>query len=268
MDTNLQWLSMLTQLLHAPVVSPRGLSTRELLGFKSVVPMNCPVISLMDRRLGYRFMCAEAAWILSGDNKVSTIQPFSQKINQFSDDGYMFFGAYGPKIIQQLPYVIRSLKDDEYTRQAVISIWRESPMKSKDIPCTITLQWLIRDGELHCFANMRSSDVWLGIPYDWFNFSMVSAYLLLILRQLSPAFKHIELGQLHLYAASQHLYESNWAEAEQLIEGMSEIKDIDPIRLDLVGTPERLVKHLWYAADKGAPWNTFMWEVANATKQR
>jgi thymidylate synthase len=223
--------------------------------------MDNPIVTIRERRLGYRFMAAEAAWILSGDNKVSTISPFSKAISDFSDDGYQFFGAYGPKVLMQLPYIVQSLLKDEYSRQSVLTVWRESPMPSRDVPCTVAMQWMIRDGFLHCFVNMRSSDAWLGVPYDWFNFSMISAYLLLILRRAKPAFENIALGDLHFYAASQHLYETEWQAATNLLDGITstiKVKDFNPREFE---SPEHLVDHLWVAAERKVPFEGWLEET-------
>ena len=43
----------------------------------------------------------------------------------------------------------------------------------KDIPCTVSLQFLIRENKLHLFVNMRSNDVFLGLPHDIFCFTMI-----------------------------------------------------------------------------------------------
>ncbi|HMV57018.1 MAG TPA: thymidylate synthase [Nitrospira sp.] len=250
---NKQWINLLANLLDAPVVAPRGKSTRELLGWKTLVPMDNPVITIRERNLGYRFMAAEAAWILSGDNRVSTIGPYSKAISNFSDDGYQFFGAYGPKIKMQMPYVAAALVKDEYSRQAALTIWRESPMPSKDIPCTISLQWMIRDGQLECFANMRSSDAWLGVPYDWFNFSMVSAWLLILLRRIHKPYENVSLGNLHFYAGSQHLYEPEWEAANNIVNGLTSEFDVRPFYLHEFPEPDFLTNHLWDVAERNTP---------------
>ena len=64
--------------------------------------MNYPIVLSKARSLGYKFMVAEAFWILSGRNDVEFMDKFSNKIKDFSDDGIFFNGAYGPKIIDQL----------------------------------------------------------------------------------------------------------------------------------------------------------------------
>ena len=199
------WLGLLDKInRYGEQFAPRGQGTLEILGQQTMVDMRWPIVTIPERKMGYKFMAAEAAWILSGDNRVSTISPFSRNISNFSDDGETFFGAYGPKIMDQLAHVVKTLELDPDSRQAVINIWRENPPPSKDIPCSISVQFLIRNNKLHCQYTMRSSDAWLGWVYDVFNFSMLSGVVLL---GLGHKFPQLELGFLTLTAGSQHLYD-------------------------------------------------------------
>jgi thymidylate synthase len=207
------WRNLLNKIIdNGDIVAPRGKLTKELLGHVTKFDMARPVVVDEMRKLGYRFMCAEAAWILSGDNRVATIAPYSKVISRFSDDGVFFFGAYGPRIRDQVRHVVAALVNDPDTRQAVIEIWRPNPPITKDVPCTLTVQFMLRDGKLDCFVNMRSSDVWLGVPYDWFNFSMLTGYVCLLLRDKTG--DAVRPGVMHFNAASQHLYEENRERAE------------------------------------------------------
>jgi thymidylate synthase len=54
---------------------------------------------------------------------------------------------------------------------------------------------------------MRSSDAWLGLPYDIFNFSMITAKVACMYNKLQA--DKIRLGDLYLTMASSHLYEQN-----------------------------------------------------------
>lgn len=198
--------------------SPRGKLTCEVPSKTLVFDMNYPVITNPERKLGYKFMAAEAWWILSGRDDVESIAPYAKHIVNFSDDGHKFFGAYGPRIVSQLDYVVNALMADPDTRQSVLTTWQTNPPKTKDVPCTIAFSWMIRDGLLECHVFMRSSDNWLGVPYDAFNFSMLSVE---IARQLNQAPllwpEPIRLGALHLTAASSHLYETNWADVDRVL---------------------------------------------------
>lgn len=233
-------------------VSPRAMGTREIIGFQSKIDMNFPVITCPTRDLGYRFMFAEAAWILSGDDRVETITKYSKDIASFSDDGVTFFGAYGPKIAAQMPYVVKALHDNPDTRQAVLNIWRESPAASKDIPCTLSAQFLIRNGFINCVLNMRSSDLWLGHPYDIFNFSCLSAQIAIYLRSRTGI--NLQMGELTLNAGSKHLYARNFEQVEKVLEESYQKESKPGFHLN----PDNF-KDL-------REFSSFLWSVADADK--
>lgn len=225
------WLTLLSLLTKCgKTSSPRGMEVREVLALQTLVDMRYPVVRVPGRKLGWRFLAAEAWWILSGRDDVESIAPYSKGISDFSDDGVRFFGAYGPKVAGQIDGVVDKLLQDPDSRQAVISIWRENPPATRDVPCTLSLQFLIRDRKLHCVATMRSSDAWLGWVYDVFNFTMISAMVLLKLRarcfdlgtaELAYSTLAEDLGNLYLTMGSSHLYERNWKAVEEILAGSS-----------------------------------------------
>tara|TARA_R100001463_G_scaffold47672_2_gene96697 strand:+ start:111 stop:857 length:747 start_codon:yes stop_codon:yes gene_type:complete len=243
MNINTVWQKLIKDLIkEVGTYSPRGSATKEILGYQTIIDMSNPFLDIPKRNLGKNFRFAEAAWILSGDNRVKTIAPYSKMISIFSDDGVRFFGSYGPKIIDQISYVVDTLNKDEQSRQAVINIWREKPGPSKDIPCTCSLQFLIRNKMLHCVATMRSSDAWLGWPYDVFNFTCVSIYTLLQLKHLHN--KIYAIGNLTLNAGSQHLYDKNWELARQC--RFSDVgNDNYKIPFGNFKEPDELIEYLW-----------------------
>jgi thymidylate synthase len=252
---NGSWISALINIAqHGHVASPRGMKIHEILAFKTVVPMISPVITIKERNLGYRFMAAEAWWMLSGRNDVKSISPYSKDIVNYSDDGDKFFGAYGPKIVDQLQYVLSVLEIDPDSRQAVINIWRENPPSSKDIPCTLSFQFLIRKNVLHCVASMRSSDIWLGHPYDIFNFSALSFLILLHLNHVRSAVRVplLTLGDLHLTCGSKHLYDRNYDAAMEILTKYNPKDEVDRVIVfnqSKYGTPAEFIKDLKNAAD-------------------
>lgn len=207
--------------------------------------MNYPVLYHTKRRLSWKFMAAEALWIMTASNKVMDIAPWNKRIADYSDDGETFFGAYGPKIHNQIYWVAWLLAHDPGTRQAVINIWREDingygnwttqqnrPIP-KDVPCSLNLQWLIRNNEIHCIYNMRSSDIWLGWPYDIFNMTMVTIKLLGLIAEIqhqnipkgeSPSYKPAyKLGPLHWSAGSSHLYERDRKKANAILNSRASV---------------------------------------------
>lgn len=261
---NAEWQRLLRHILqYGSQCRPRNMTTKEIIGFQTDVPMSAPVITLKERNLGYKFLTAEAAWIASGDNRVSTIKPYSKMIAQFSDDGYSYFGAYGPKFVDQVSYVVEALVRDPVSRQAVINIWREKPAQTRDVPCTLSFQYFLRQSgtenqyELHCAATMRSSDAWLGWPYDVHNFSALAAFVMILLRKRfadqrvqeklreeDRVVPEIRLGRLYLTAGSQHLYKRDWEDAQKCLasnEIAFDYKALDPTEFR---EPEQFIEHL------------------------
>lgn len=191
-------------------VDPRGSPTVEILNQTICFDMNYPICHHQERKLSYAFMAAEAYWITSGSMFVDEIAPYNKHIAQFSDDGHIFNGAYGPKVLNQINFVINTLLKDHTSRQAVMTIWVPNPIKTKDYACTVSLQFLIRNGKLNVIANMRSNDLWLGRPYDMFNFTIIA---LKILTEINATIvidedqdSVIRLGNMWLNAGSSHIY--------------------------------------------------------------
>jgi thymidylate synthase len=248
---NETWLSLIEQIKWSgKIVSPRGITCLEVINMRTVTYMHSPIVTSVARNLGYRFLFAEAAWILSGDYRVKTIQSYSKTIANFSDDTVTFFGAYGPKIREQLPYVCNKLVEDNDTRQAVLTIWRENPPQTKDVPCTIAVQFLIRDNKLNCIVTMRSSDAWLGWPYDTFNFSMLSSMVAVKLNY--EVGLKLDLGCLYMNLGSSHLYLRNIDEVEKCLESKEDVIGTFPILCPCIEweTTSQLIKDLWGTAEQ------------------
>lgn len=244
-SANVEWLMAVERILaQGAIVSPRGQKTFEILGNQTAISMQEPVVTLIERNINLKFLFGEAWWILSGSNRVTDIAPYMNAIKQFSDNGISFRGAYGPQIIEQLDYVIDSLSNDEYSRQAILTIWRQNPRPSKDIPCTVSMQWFIRDGRLDCSVYMRSSDMFLGWVYDVFNFSCVSAYIAIALRLFH--YPDLQLGRLILTAGSQHIYERNVEDVKRCLNTEDKVNSFpfEIFNLGLYSHPEQFVDEL------------------------
>lgn len=201
------------------VSSPRGKPIKELIGQRIAYDMRYPLVTKPSREIGYRFYAAEAYWILAGRRDLGYFEELGMKfIWPFSDDGFYYQGAYGPPVEQQLTYVCDALAADLDTRQAVIQVWQPNPRPSKDIPCTLSFQFIARGNKLHCIQSMRSSDVWLGYPYDAFNAAMLTTLIIVLLRtRKTNGRRGLDVGTHTLVVGSQHVYDSNWEKVERVI---------------------------------------------------
>lgn len=177
------------------------------------------IISSTDRKMPMRYAVGELLWYLSGSNKLKDISVFSKVWKRMSDNGETVNSAYGYRIFSQfgfnqMEYVEKALRKDPLSRQAVIHIkdaqdYTENP--THDVPCTVALQFFIRDGELHMTVYMRSNDLWTGFPYDVFSFTCF---------QIMLAFRlGVEIGTYTHFAGSLHLYQRSleeWASKHEM----------------------------------------------------
>lgn len=212
-DVCTAWTRLLTAVMDlGKTCRPRGKEIRELLHTQVVVTNARNNVLLHPvRDLNFRFMIAEWLWIQSGREDVAWIEKFNKQITQFSDDGKVFRGAYGPRFRKQIQTIIDLFKSDPDTRQAVVRIFDGSDLvgQTKDVPCTLSLQLLLREGRLHGIMTMRSNDLWLGFPYDFFNFSMITNS---IAGEIGA-----KVGSFTLQCGSSHVYATDFDKVQSVL---------------------------------------------------
>lgn len=210
------------------VSAPRGKATKEILGYSFRLNnsrRNTLVSSV--RRLSHKYLIAEWLWVYFGRNDVNSIVPFNKNLLQFSDDGVQFNGAYGPQVLEQWPYIVKTLTDDHESRQAVLTMWRPRPAQSKDIPCTVAMQFIRRDGRLNMIVTMRSNDAWLGLPYDVFTFTQLQMCMAIQLG-IQPGWYQHQVGSMHIY--EEHFTKSDLLLGEvagQTVEDYAKIEELE-----------------------------------------
>jgi thymidylate synthase len=203
-----------TVLKNGEEVSPRGQLTRELTNV--TIKLNDPSDVLLDgtNRRNYRpeIGVAEALQLVGGFSDTALLERITKTFARFKD-GSALHGAYGPRVQSQIPRIIRRLKNDHDTRQAVVTIWDpmydgDDEFTPKDLPCTVYLSFRIRHDKLIMETHMRSNDAWLGFSYDAIQFTT--------LQQTVASILQVDVGPYIHYADSFHLYERNFEDAEQV----------------------------------------------------
>lgn len=158
------------------------------------------------RRMPIQYAIGEMLWYNSKNPKFSAISPYSKFWEKLSDDGETVNSNYGYCIREKFGFdqwemVKKLLTSDESSRQCVIHIKEARNIvdnPTKDLNCTIALQFLVRDNKLHLITTMRSNDIWLGLPYDLFNFTCMQIQMAMELNLDIGIYYH-NAGSLHLY---------------------------------------------------------------------
>jgi thymidylate synthase len=171
---------------------------------------------------------------LAKTNDLDFIKYYIPEYRYASDDGKTVYGGYGPRLFamrgkyNQVGRIIRILRRKPDSRQAVIQLFDAEDLlkKRNDIPCTCTLQFLLRGGKLHLYTNMRSNDAFKGLPHDVFCFTMLQE----IARTLGVhvgVYKHA-VGSLHLYDKDRQKANQYLKEGWQSNEAMPRMPTGDP----------------------------------------
>lgn len=161
----------------------------------------------------------EFFWYMSGTNCLDFIDYYNRGKYQCESENGSVNSGYGDRFfnkfgVDQFDKIINLLKAKPSSRQAVMQIFsaRDIDYDPSDgechaVPCTCTLQFLLRDGRLNLLVNMRSNDAYLGLPHDVFAFTMIQEYMA---RCLS-----VDVGIYKQFVGSLHLYEDNKTKAEE-----------------------------------------------------
>lgn len=184
----------------------------------------------------------ELIWYLAGSDELKFIEYYLSNYSCYAEDDGTVYGAYGPRIknkdgINQFENIIQILKTNEQTRKAVIQLFdaKDIVAKKKEVPCTSTLQFFIRDDKLHMITSMRSNDIFLGLPHDIFAFTFIQE---LIARKLGK-----ELGEYHHAVGSMHLYDQHRDKAKlYLAEGLQSTQN--PMPAMPISDPTLSIKYL------------------------
>lgn len=148
----------------------------------------------------------EFLWYLSGDTRLDFIDYYVPgRFQEESDDQVTVRSGYGDRLrgwrgFNQIENVIKVLTDSRTSRRAVIQLFDASDIVERfaSIPCTCTLQFLVRGERLHLFVTMRSNDAFIGLPHDIFAFTMLQELIARSVGLAAGEYKHC-VGSLHLY---------------------------------------------------------------------
>ena len=189
-------------------VSPRNLSTREVQSGRFILPTITRTLPFgVNRKFSSGVAAIEACQLIAGisyPELMMAINPTFERFTSQTAGNLYFHGAYGPRVRQQVRDVVTLLRRDPDSRQAVVTIYDGARdfADEPDIPCTLSLQFMLRHNYLHCHATMRSNDVWWGAAYDVFQFTQLQWTLATVLGA-DPGMYFHTAGSLHAYERDQ-----------------------------------------------------------------
>ena len=225
--------------------APRHQETYEISPLLFVLENPSDCIKLQKSRgINYAYAIIEKLSLIFGEADPNTFRFYIPALDSLLNEEGAFGGAYGPRLTGQLGYIYELLKDDPESRRAVMTVYTapHDQQPGKDIPCTISLQFLLRGGRLNMITNMRSSDIYLGLPYDVQQFTF--------LQRLMALWLDVDLGNYTHIAGSGHVYLKDLDVAKKVIDEPDHLNSEAEPPVDLTYQQARPQVRAFFIAEK------------------
>lgn len=224
-----QYLALLQNILQYGVFKGdrTGVGTQDLFGYQMQMDLSKGFPLLTTKKMFTRGIIEELLWIMRGDTNVKSLQAKGVKIwdewstaeqcakfgRQEGDLGPVygkqwrdFGGTTDTKGVDQLADVLHALRTNPFSRRIIISAW--DPQTAGQValpPCHSFVQFSVRPGAvnerplLDCQLYQRSADSFLGVPFNFSSYALLTHILANLAGMLPGTFVH-SFGSVHIYS--------------------------------------------------------------------
>ncbi len=218
-----------------------NVGTRSVFGRCLTFPTNEGFPILTTKKINFNAVLHELLWFISGSTNIDYLKRNNVNIwNEWADE----YGELGPVYgkqwrswnnIDQLAAAIQSLRSDPHSRRHIISAWNVSELDEMRLPpCHNFFQFNITNSRLDIMVNMRSVDLFLGLPFN------ISSYATL-LKMVSQCCE-LNSGYLIMTLGNAHIYHNHFTQCETMLKNEplplpellinSKVKEIDDFKFE------------------------------------
>lgn len=194
--------------------TPRGEDCIEIENFTYTCKPYVRFNTFKGRNFNLQYLKREMAWYIKADPHDLSIATHAAQWGKIvlngklnSNYGSYWFGPHG------VEFVTRILQQDPWSRRAVIPMYGSDvdhmDANAKDVPCTIAIEFRLRNNALHARAIMRSQDILWGMANDLPTFSF--------LQEIVARLLGVDMGPLTVSVGSFHVYRSRLAMFDNIL---------------------------------------------------
>jgi thymidylate synthase len=216
-----EYLDLVQLVLREGVRKPSrtGIDTISYFGASYRVDLARGFPLLTTKKLQWNSVLRELLWYLSGEDHIRNLRQHTKIWDAWADEtgkletAYGYFWRHFPSAkrdaagnwqvteIDQIRYVIDTLKREPTSRRLVVTAWEPgNAQRSKLPPCHYTFVFQVLGNRLNCHLSQRSGDIALGIP---FNLAAYAALTQMIAQEVGldvGTFAH-SIVDAHIYMA-------------------------------------------------------------------
>jgi len=179
---------------------------------------------LTTKKLHFKSIANELIWFLSGNTNVSWLKENGVSIwNEWATEDNELGPVYGKQwtawptkdggTINQIDYVIKTLREKPNSRRILFHGWNPEYLPNESLspqenakqglmalpPCHLLYQFYVAEGKLSSLLYIRSSDSFLGLPYNIASLALLT-HMVAQQCDLIPHEIIVSIGDLHAYS--------------------------------------------------------------------
>lgn len=218
-----QYLQLLAKILKDGKSKPsRGIHPlKSIFGYQMRFDLRHGFPMLTTKKMPFKIMANELLWFVSGDSNIKVLQ--ENKIHywdDFADKDLNLGPVYGVQWrhwrdprggeIDQLAWAIDQIKNNPNSKAIIVSAWNPADLEEMRLPpCHTMFQFDVTKGKLRMQLYQRSSDVFLGLPFN------IAQYALLLM--MVAKVTGLEARELIVSIGNAHLYTNQLEQAKEQI---------------------------------------------------
>lgn len=221
-----QYLELLEDILENGVAKGdrTGTGTKSVFGRQIRHDLSKGFPLLTTKKLHFKSIANELIWFLSGNTNVTWLNEHGVSIwNEWATEDNELGPVYGKqwtawptkdgRTINQIDYVVDTLRKNPNSRRILFHGWNPEYLPDESLspqenarhgrmalpPCHLLYQFYVAEGKLSSLLYIRSSDSFLGLPYNIASLALLT-HMLAQQCDLVPHEIVVSLGDLHAYS--------------------------------------------------------------------
>ncbi|WNN95029.1 thymidylate synthase [Microbacterium phage Magritte] len=173
------------------------------------------------KRVHLKSIIHELLWFLQGSTNIGYLKQHGVRIwDEWADENGDLGPVYGAQwrswpdgrggTIDQISRVIEQIRTNPDSRRHIVTAWNPAEVDDMALPpCHLLFQFYVADGKLSCQLYQRSSDMFLGVPFNIASYSLLT---MMVAQQTG-----LELGEFIWTSGDTHIYSNHFDQVtEQL----------------------------------------------------
>jgi len=169
---------------------------------------------LTTKKMFTRGIIEELRWFLRGDTNIKSLVDNNVHIwDEWADENGDLGPIYGyqwrswptsdGRHIDQISQIIDQIKNNPDSRRIIVNAWNVGELDKMALhPCHCLFQFDVADGKLSCQLYQRSSDIFLGVPFNIASYALLTMMIAQVCDLELGDFIHT-FGSFHIYLNHQ-----------------------------------------------------------------